>query len=154
MSNCIWTVLIRRRPSRSRAPMLTRGMAGLKPSQHRFVMTLIGWGAHDWPALVAIGSVTARREIRGSETRSFIMNKKLTPEHLLRHVQSHWAIENALHWVLDVTMSKNYLRNRTGLGPENLAVMRRLALNLARLAVDKRTPSTRGRLKKAGWNHN
>ncbi len=115
----------------------------------------IDWlGAHDWPALVAIGSVTARREIRGSETRSFIMNKKLTPEHLLRHVQSHWAIENVLHWVLDVTMNEDYLRNRTGLGPENLAVMRRLALNLARLAVDKRTPSTRGRLKKAGWNHN
>ena len=36
---------IRRHPSRSRVPMLTRGMAGLKPIQHRFVMTLIGWGA-------------------------------------------------------------------------------------------------------------
>ncbi len=81
------------------------------------------------------------------------MNKKLTPEQLRRQVRSHWAIENALHWVLDVTMSEDYLRNRTGLGPENLAVMRG-ALNLARLALDKRTPSTRGRLKKAGWNHN
>ena len=49
-------------------------------------------------------------------------------------------------------MNEDYLRNRTG--PGNLAVMRRLALNLARLAVDKRTPSIRGRLKKAGWNHN
>ncbi len=54
----------------------------------------------------------------------------------------------------DVTMNEDYLRNRTGPGPENLAVMRRLALNLARLAVDKRTPSIRGRLKKGGWNHN
>ncbi len=51
-----------------------------------------------------------------------------------------------------MTMNEDYLRNRTG--PGNLAVMRRLALNLARLAVDKRTPSIRGRLKKAGWNHN
>ncbi len=112
---------------------------------------------HDGPALAAIGSVTAQRETRGkqrSETRSFIMNKKLTPEHLLRQVRSHWAIENALHWVLDVTMNEDYLRNRTGPGPENFAVMRKLALNLARLVVDKRTPSIRGRLKKAGWNHN
>ena len=44
-------------------------------------------------------------------------------------------------------MNEDYLRNRTGPGPENLAVMRRLA-------VDKRTPFIRGRLKKAGWNHN
>ena len=118
----------------------------------------IDWlDVHDWPALAAIGSVTAQREIRGKqsmETRYFIMNRKLTPEQLLRQVRSHWAIENSLHWVLDVTMNEDYLRKRTGPGPENLAVMRRLALNLARLAVDKRTPSIRGRLEKAGWNHN
>ncbi len=118
----------------------------------------IDWlGVHDGPALAAIGSVTAQREIRGKqrrETRSFIMNKQRTPDQLRRHVRSHWAIENALHWVRDVTMNEDYLRIRTGPGPETLAVMRRLALNLARLAVDKRTPSIRGRLKKAGWNHN
>ncbi len=51
-------------------------------------------------------------------------------------------------------MNEDYLRNRIGPGPENLAVMRRLALNLARMAEDKKTKSIRGRLKKAGWNHN
>ncbi len=67
-----------------------------------------GLDVHDGPALAAIGSVTAQREIRGKqskETRSFLRNKKRTPEQLRRHVRSHWAIANALHWVLDVTMN-------------------------------------------------
>ena len=70
-----------------------------------------GLDVHDGPALAAIGSVTAQREIRGKqsmETRYFIMNTKRTPDHLLRHVRSHWAIANALHWVLDVTMNEDY----------------------------------------------
>ncbi len=70
-----------------------------------------GLHEHDGPALAAIGSVTAQREIRGkqsSETRYFIMNKNRTPEQLRRQVRSHWAIENALHWVLDVTMNEDY----------------------------------------------
>ena len=52
--------------------------------------------------------------------------------------------------VLDVTMNEDYLRNRTGPGPENLAVMRRLALNLARLAADKLHPFGEGLKKPDG----
>ena len=44
MSNCFWTIPIRHRPSRSQTPMLTRGMAGVKPAPHRCVMTVTGWG--------------------------------------------------------------------------------------------------------------
>ncbi len=66
---------------------------------------------HDGPALAGMGSVTAQHEIQGKqsmETRYFIMNKKRTPEQLRRQVRSHWAIANALHWVLDVTMNEDY----------------------------------------------
>jgi len=45
-------------------------------------------------------------------------------------VRAHWGIENGLHWVLDVTMNEDGLRNRKDHGPENLALLRRLALNL------------------------
>ncbi len=50
-------------------------------------------------------------------------------------------------------MNEDHLRNRTGPGPENFAVMRRLALNLARVTEDKQAESMRGKLKKAGQYH-
>ena len=46
--------------------------------------------------------------------------------------RAHWAIENSLHRVLDVTMGEDAARNRKGSGAACLAVIRRLALNIAR----------------------
>ena len=65
--------------------------------------------------------------------------------------RAHWAIEHSLHWVLDVTMNEDQARNRKEKGPENLAIMRRVALNLAR--AEKSKGSMRGKLKKAGWHN-
>jgi predicted transposase YbfD/YdcC len=63
----------------------------------------------------------------------------------------HWGIENSLHWVLDVTMNKDHTRNRKdNNGPQNLALLRRLELNLARLEPTK--GSMKGKLKRAGWD--
>lgn len=102
----------------------------------------IGWlqDDHRWPGLAAVGKVEAVREAEGragTETRYYLMSRKLSPEELLEAVRSHWAIENSLHWVLDVQMGEDDLRNRTGNGPENLAAVRRLALNIVRLMDDK-----------------
>ncbi len=108
---------------------------------------------HHWPGLRAVGKVTATREIRGersTETRYFLLSERLGPERFLKTVRSHWAVENSLHWVLDVTMDEDRQRNRTDSGPENLALMRRLALNVARVAPGK--DAMRGKLKKAGWS--
>ena len=86
-----------------------------------------------------------------TETRYYVMSANLSPER--RHaVRSHWAIENSLHWVLDVTMNEDRQRNRTGHGPENLALLRRLALNVARMEPGK--DAMRGKLKRAGWDNN
>ena len=109
---------------------------------------------HDWPGLAAIGKVTATRETRTgttTETRYYIMSAKLTPERFQHAVRSHWAIENSLHWVLDATMNEDQQRNRTGHGPENLALMRRMALNIARWEPGK--DAMRGKLKRAGWDN-
>ena len=108
-----------------------------------------------WPGLQAVGKITATREIKGkqsTETRYFLMSRKLDPERFLRGVRAHWREENSLHWILDVTMNEDNLRNRTGPGPEKLAVMRRLALNLARVKPDKLAKSMRRRLKQDGWD--
>jgi hypothetical protein len=64
--------------------------------------------------------------------------------------RSRWRIENSLHWALDVTMNEDRARNRTGNGAKNLALLRRMALNLARTEPTK--GSMRGKIKKAGWS--
>lgn len=110
---------------------------------------------HRWPGLAAIGKVVSMRETRAgttTETRYYVMSAKLSPQRFLRAVRSHWAIENSLHWVLDVTMNEDRQRNRTGHGPENLALLRRLALNVARMEPGK--DAMRGKLKRAGWDNN
>ena len=102
----------------------------------------VGWlqDLHRWPGLEAVGKVEAARETEGrtkTETRYCIMSRKMSPEELLKAVRTHWAIENSLHWVLDVQMGEDDLRNRMGHGPENLAAVRKIALNIIRLMDDK-----------------
>lgn len=109
---------------------------------------------HDWPALGAIGKVTARRETgtgKSVETRYYLLSQALSAQQFLAATRAHWSIENSLHWVLDVTMNEDAMRNRTGNGPQNLAILRRIALNMARTEPTK--ISMRGKLKKAGWNN-
>lgn len=118
------------------------------------ISTDIGWlqERHSWPGLKAIGKVTAMREIdarQTARTRYYLLSLPLEPERFLHVTRAHWAIENALHWVLDVTMNEDQARNRTENGPENLAILRRMALNLARTEPTK--GSMRGKLKRAAW---
>ncbi len=118
------------------------------------ISTDIGWlqERHSWPGLKAIGKVTAMREIdarQTARTRYYLLSLPLEPERFLHVTRAHWAIENELHWVLDVTMNEDQARNRAENGPENLAILRRMALNLARTEPTK--GSMRGKLKRAAW---
>lgn len=118
--------------------------------------TDIAWlqESHDWPGLKAIGKIIASREINGKttvETRCYLLSQAFTPEHFNAIVRSHWGIENGLHWVLDVVMDEDQARNRKDHGPQNLALLRKLALNLAKLEPSK--GSMRGKLKQAGWDN-
>ena len=102
----------------------------------------VGWlqDLHRWPGLEAVGKVEAARETEGqtkTETRYCIMSRKMSSEELLKAVRNHWAIENSLHWVLDVQMGEDDLRNRMGHGPENLAAVRKIAPDIIRLMDDK-----------------
>jgi hypothetical protein len=51
--------------------------------------------------------------------------------------RAHWGVENGLHWVLDVIMNEDQARNRKDHSPQNIALLRRLALNLAKLEGSK-----------------
>ncbi len=65
------------------------------------------------------------------------MSLPLEPKRFLHITRAHRAIENPLHWVLDVTVNEDQAHNRLGNGPENLAILRRIALNLARAENSK-----------------
>jgi predicted transposase YbfD/YdcC len=108
---------------------------------------------HAWPGLAAIGQVVRIREIgtkATTEAAYYLLSTALSAERFGEVARAHWDIENGLHWVLDVSMNEDRARNRNDHGPENIALLRRLALNLAKLEGSK--GSTKGKLKQAGWN--
>jgi predicted transposase YbfD/YdcC len=109
---------------------------------------------HAWPGLAAIGKIVRTREIGAkitTQTAYYLLSAPLSAERFGEIARHHWGIENRLHWVLDVTMNEDQTRNRKDHGPENLALLRRLALNLARLDPSK--GSMKGKLKRAGWDN-
>jgi predicted transposase YbfD/YdcC len=108
---------------------------------------------HEFPGLKGFGRIEATREVDGkvtSETRFFALSWQPTPEILLATVRAHWAIENALHWRLDVSFREDAARNRKDNGPGNIAVLRRRALDVVRRDTSKTSLSLK--LKRAGWD--
>jgi predicted transposase YbfD/YdcC len=109
---------------------------------------------HGWPGLRAIGKITARREVADAitvETRYYRLSTVLSPARFNQVVRAHWDIENGLHWVLDGVLDEDQARNRRDHGPENLTLLRRLALNLAKLEPSQ--GSLRSKLRRAGWDN-
>ena len=80
-----------------------------------------------------------------------MLSRKLTAQALLETARDHWGIETRLHWQLDVSFGEDAARNRKDNGPANIAVIRRRALDVARL--DQSKGSLSAKLKRAGWNH-
>lgn len=108
---------------------------------------------HEFPGLKAFGQIEATREFDGktsSETRIFALSWLPSPDVLLATVRAHWAIENALHWQLDVSFREDAARNRKDNGPANIAVLRRRALDVVRRDTSKGSLSIK--LKRAGWD--
>jgi predicted transposase YbfD/YdcC len=110
-------------------------------------------GAFRFPKLTTIAIVESRIE-RGdkieTERRSYISSRILAAEAFADAVRSHWAIENNLHWTLDMTFNEDQSRLRVGHGAKNMAVVRHFALNLIRQANDKL--SIKRRRKRASWD--
>ena len=95
---------------------------------------------HQWLGLGAAGKINARRECNGEtsvETRCYLLSRASPPQDLNAIVREHWGIENRLHWTLDVVFREGQARNRKGHCAENLVLLRKLAINLARLDPGK-----------------
>jgi len=105
------------------------------------------------PDAASVIRVVTRTELADRcrvETRYFISSASLTAERAANGVRGHWAIENSLHWVLDVVFADDQSRLRKGHGAHNMAVVRHFALNLVRTAPGKQ--SIKLRRKRAGWD--
>jgi predicted transposase YbfD/YdcC len=110
-------------------------------------------GEPQLPGLACIACVESERRLGdqvSTSTRYFLSSAPLAPERLAAAVRGHWAIENSLHWVLDVTFDEDHARNRRDNGPENLAILRRLTLNLLNKARPKMSVSRKR--KRSGWS--
>jgi predicted transposase YbfD/YdcC len=110
----------------------------------------------DWPGLAAVLAVETIRGVNGkgkvtAEIRHYLCSARLPPAMLAAAIRNHWQIENGLHWVLDVTFREDASRVRERNAARNLALLRRIALNLAR-ADSTLKASLKGKRKYAGWD--
>jgi predicted transposase YbfD/YdcC len=114
---------------------------------------------HDWPALASVVMVESTRLIPGPtrdadkierETRFYITSLTLAAILISPLVRGHWAIENSLHWVLDMVFRDDECRLRTDHAPANFTTLKHMALNLIRRATSK--DSIRLRRKVAAWD--
>ncbi len=108
-----------------------------------------------WPGLRSIARVTATRRVGEQDptttTRYYLSSLPGNAQTIAKAVRSHWGIENQLHWVLDVAFREDENRARTGHSAENLALIRKLALNLLRLEPTRKRGIKASRLR-AGWD--
>jgi predicted transposase YbfD/YdcC len=102
--------------------------------------------------LVKVTSTRRRAGKTENETRYFITSLPPDPARLLLVIRSHWQIENALHWVLNVAFREDASRVRKDHAPRNLALIRRLALNLLKRNTSFKVGIKVKRLR-AGWDN-
>lgn len=108
-----------------------------------------------WEGLRSVGMVESQREVAGQTTverRYYLSSLPLGVETFARAVRSHWGVENNVHWIMDVTFREDQSRARTGYAAENLATLRRMALNLLRREKTRKR-GIRGKQLNAGWDH-
>jgi predicted transposase YbfD/YdcC len=109
-----------------------------------------------WEGLQSVGVVEAVREHKGQssvERRYYLSSLGVDVRRFARAVRSHWSIENQLHWVMDVNFKEDQSRARSGYASENLATLRRWALNLIKADKQKKKRSLKARMKAAGWDN-
>jgi predicted transposase YbfD/YdcC len=111
----------------------------------------------DWPGLAAVLAVETIRGVNGkgkvtAEIRHYLSSAKLPPEVLAAAIRNHWRVESGLHWVLDVGFREDASRVRERNAARNLALLRRIALNLVRADTTLKA-SLKGKRKYAGWDN-
>lgn len=117
----------------------------------------IGWleQKDKWKNLKSVVMVEAIREVIGKEKtverRYVISSLEANAEQSLKAVRGHWAIENELHWCLDIGFREDDCRVREAKSAENLATLRHIGINLLKQEKSCKR-GIGGKRKKAGWD--
>lgn len=127
--------LLEEAPRPQRASLRTTKAHGRVEHRQAIVVTAPQLGRqYDFPDLGAVGRIECSRRLIGkpakATVRYFLASRALSAKKLLDVAQAHWSIENNLHWVLDVLFDEDACRSRKDHGPDNLAAVRKLALNI------------------------
>jgi predicted transposase YbfD/YdcC len=104
--------------------------------------------------LAAVARVETHRKPAGDAEpvigRWYLLSRLICAEQMLEVARTHWTIENQLHWVLDVAFDEDRVRSRKDNAPQNLALVRKLALNIIRQHPAKGSIKTK--IKRAAWD--
>jgi predicted transposase YbfD/YdcC len=110
----------------------------------------------DFAGLRTLGMVFSERRVgegpAEAETRFYISSLAPKVKAFAEAVRGHWSVENNLHWVLDVAFQEDASRLRTDHGPENLGLVRRIALSLLQRAPTDKRVGIACKRKQAGWD--
>ena len=111
--------------------------------------------AHQWKGLKRVGMIESERHIEGkpttTERRYYLTSLDGGVERFARASRGHWGIENRLHWSLDVVFREDDSRIRSDHSPENMTLIRKIALNL--LTKEPSKGSKKRKRLKAGWDN-
>jgi predicted transposase YbfD/YdcC len=125
--------------------------------RHHVVRHDVGWlfsdrryaGEPCFPHLAMIAMVqsnTLRNGVLQKERRYYLCSRQLSAAEFARAVRAHWGVENRLHWVLDVVFHDDLARLRSGDGPQNMAIVKHMAMNLLRNPKDRHSLKCRRKL--------
>jgi predicted transposase YbfD/YdcC len=108
-----------------------------------------------WHNLTSIARITDTRTVHGktsTATRYFISSLDTSASEILKAVRAHWGVENSLHWTLDIAFREDESRTRIGHAQQNLALVRKIALNILR---NERTAKggVKSKRLQAGWDN-
>lgn len=139
-------------------------------ASHGRVVSQLTWTApatratidsQEWPQCKTIAMVASLRQVGGKtsdlEQRYYISSRELTPEAMAKAIRGHWAVENKLHWMLDVNFSEDACRVKKDNAPEILSLIRRVVINMLSLdttqpSFTKKKLSKRQKRKFANWD--
>jgi len=101
-----------------------------------------------WPGLRSFVVLESERQIGDKTTREqrvYISSLAADAQKISHAIRSHWAVENRLHWVMDVSLNDDQMRARTKAAAHNLAIVRHITVNLIRLDPIKRKGGIKAR---------
>ena len=114
----------------------------------------------NWQTIKSIIKIESTREIKNNtsnETRYYVSSLNTTADKILKAIRSHWAIENSLHWVLDMSFNEDASRIRKENAPHVMAILRHIALNLLQCAKrdsdSLKRQSIKGLRKLCSWDN-